>query len=85
MLERALAALGIAGSIIVLAVAALCKPRETRIAWDYTKDAHHIYWCVFCHEPCTADDFCRGCKAVICERCDHKHAAGKHHLPSDHR
>lgn len=31
--------------------------------------------CAFCGIPCSDDDFCFGCKVLVCERCDKRPSA----------
>lgn len=33
--------------------------------------------CAFCGLPCSDDDFCFGCKRLVCERCDKRPSASE--------
>ena len=42
--------------------------------------------CFHCGVHCTADDYCYGCKTLICARCSpyYEGPGGPSHVPSDH-
>jgi hypothetical protein len=45
--------------------------------------------CVLCGNSCTAEDYCYGCCAYVCEDCDDpdpdKRPQGVQHRPEDHQ
>jgi len=40
--------------------------------------------CFHCSRPCSEDYLCAGCKAFICEECEHEEPMGFDHTPEDH-
>lgn len=42
--------------------------------------------CFHCHEPCTGNDYCFGCKSLICSKCSPYYdlPSGREHAPEEH-